>query len=203
MTIRKLYLKNEQGLTLVELMIVLVLSMFLMAAVYYTYQLQHTSGQVQYQIAASQQDLRAVVEIISSDIRHAGLDPTVTKNIQGIVSNDSGANSLRMRMDFNRDGLTNTANEDITYRINGEDLERVDNNAGVTQIIAHNVTVLNFSYRDKQYALVNPTTTDLADSIRYVQVSLNILSEQADPQTHERIARTLAATVCRRNGLQE
>ncbi|MCK7474507.1 MAG: hypothetical protein MZV49_15275 [Rhodopseudomonas palustris] len=46
-------------------MIVMVLSLLLMAAVYYTYLLQNKSGQVQFQIAATQQDLRAVMEMIS------------------------------------------------------------------------------------------------------------------------------------------
>ena len=112
------YLKpilNDKGLTLVELMIVLVLSLLLMAAVYMTYQLQHASGQSQLQVTATQQDLRASMDIISLDIMHAGADPTLSQTIQGVVENTSGLTSLKLRMDLNSDGNTTGANENITY----------------------------------------------------------------------------------------
>ena len=89
---------NDTGVTLVELMIVLVLSLLLMAAVYLTYQLQHASGQSQTQVVATQQDLRAAMDIISVDIMNSGANPdySVTKlELQGIV-NTSGASSLSL-----------------------------------------------------------------------------------------------------------
>ncbi|MCE5276230.1 MAG: prepilin-type N-terminal cleavage/methylation domain-containing protein, partial [Syntrophaceae bacterium] len=183
------FIRNEKGLTLVELMIVMVLSLLLMAAVYYTYLLQNKSGQVQFQVAATQQDLRAVMEMISLDVQHAGMDPTFTNSIQGIVPVDSGLTALRMRMDLlplptsttpMGDGLTTATNEDITYRLIGNNLQRVDNNGGITQVLAHNVTNLNFIYRGRQVDGtiydINPTgagntlTSDEADAVRYVRI---------------------------------
>jgi len=212
------FIRNEKGLTLVELMIVMVLSLLLMAAVYYTYLLQSKSGQVQFQVAATQQDLRAVMEMISLDVQHAGMDPTLTNSIQGIVSVDSGLTALRMRMDFLPtnplgDGLTNGANEDITYRLSGNDLQRVDNNGGITQVLARNVTNLNFTYRGRQsdgtIYDINPTgagnalTSGEAEAVRYVRVRLFMQTDRVDPDTGNRITRTLERTICRRNGIQD
>ncbi len=212
-------MKDKQGLTLVELMIVLFLSMLLMAAVYMTYQLQHTSGQVQFQVAATQQDLRAVMEIIATDIQHAGLDPRPTQNIQGIDINDCGLNNLHVRMDLNSDGLTNTVNEDISYRLDADgNLLRVDNSpgVGVTQVIANNVTVLNFAYEDRQTdgtrntvspagpasAFDNNTLTSAqADAVRFVEVTIRMQTDRTDPQTGQRIMRELTRSICRRNGI--
>jgi type II secretory pathway component PulJ len=212
-------MKNEQGLTLVELMIVLLLSMLLMAAVYMTYQLQHSSGKVQFHVAAAQQDLRAVMEIISTDIQHAGLDPRPTLNIQGIDANDCGQNSLRMRMDLNGNGQTNTVDEDISYRLdNNGNLLRVDNSPGVgiTRVLANNVIALNFTYKDRQTDgtrnKITPTgpasafdantlTSAQADAVRFVEVTIRMQTDKADPQTNQRIERGLTRTVCRRNGI--
>ena len=212
-------MKDKQGLTLVELMIVLFLSMLLMAAVYMTYQLQHTSGQVQFQVAATQQDLRAVMEIIATDIQHAGLDPRPSQNIQGIDINDCGLNNLHMRMDLNSDGLANTANEDISYRLdNAGNLLRVDNSpgVGVTQVIANNVTILNFTYEDRQTDgtrnLIGPAgpasaydnstlTSAQADAVRFVEVTIRMQTDRTDPTTGQRIMRGLKRTICRRNGI--
>lgn len=212
------FIRNEKGLTLVELMIVMVLSLLLMAAVYYTYLLQNKSGQVQFQVAATQQDLRAVMEIISLDVQHAGMDPTFTNSIQGIVPVDSGLTALRMRMDLlptnpMGDGLTNGTNEDITFQLNGNDLQRVDNNGGITQVLAHNVTSLNFIYRGRQadgtIYDINPTgagntlTSGEAEDVRYVRVRLFMQTDRVDPDTGNRINRTLERTICRRNGIQD
>ena len=68
---------DDRGLTLVELMIVLVLSSVLMLAVFLSYQTQTRTGLGQYQVAAMQQDLRAVTDIIENDIRTAGRSFTV------------------------------------------------------------------------------------------------------------------------------
>jgi prepilin-type N-terminal cleavage/methylation domain-containing protein len=70
--------KDNTGITLVELMIVLVLSLLLMSAAYMAYQAQNVSGNVQHQIATLQQDLRAVLDIMEKDIRAVIRDPPIS-----------------------------------------------------------------------------------------------------------------------------
>jgi len=198
---------NNKGLTLVELMVVLVLSLLLMAAVYMTYQLQHSSGRAQMQVTATQQDLRAAMDVISLDIMHAGACPLPDQTIQGVIETTSGLNALKLRMDVNSDGNTNGANEDILYRRTGNTLERVDTGSGVIQVLANNVTTFNLSYFGTLFAPINPTgggstlTAAEAQSVRYIRVRLTKNSDDVDPQTGQPVTRSLQRTICRRNGI--
>jgi prepilin-type N-terminal cleavage/methylation domain-containing protein len=204
------HILNNKGLTLVELMIVLVLSLLLMAAVYMTYQLQNASGKSQLQVTATQQDLRAIMEIMAVDIMDAGCDPVPTKNIQGIV-NTSGQTTLELVMDLNGNGTTNVLNTDagehVTYQRNmNNELVRTDTNANLSQVLASNVTQLDFTYYDAQHTTITPTggggtlTDDEAQSVRYILIDITKNSDSVDPQTHQEVTRHLQRTICRRNG---
>jgi len=201
-------LLNEKGLTLIELMIVLVLSLLLMGAVYMTFQLQHNSSQAQTQVAATQQDIRAAMDTIAMDIMHAGLSRDPSVDIQGIPTGTSGADALQLQMDLDNDGATASADELITYQLNNDNLERIDVNAGVTQILARNVTVLGFSYLgrtdDNNVQDIDPGAGTLtqaeARAVRFVEVTITKQGERVDPQTGNPVARTLSRWVCRRNG---
>lgn len=52
------FFQDNRGLTLIELMIVLALSLVLMGAVYLAFHAQQVSGNEQQQVASVQQDLR-------------------------------------------------------------------------------------------------------------------------------------------------
>ncbi len=64
--------KKDAGVTLIELMIVLVIAAFLVAGVYSLFITQHRSYAVQDQVAGVQQDARAALDIMARDIRMAG-----------------------------------------------------------------------------------------------------------------------------------
>jgi len=64
--------KKDAGVTLIELMIVLVIAAFLVAGVYSLFITQHRSYAVQDQVAGVQQDARAALNIMARDIRMAG-----------------------------------------------------------------------------------------------------------------------------------
>jgi prepilin-type N-terminal cleavage/methylation domain-containing protein len=203
-------IRNNRGLTLVELMIVLVLSLMLMAAVFMTYQLQSGSGQGELRRAAIQQDLRAMMEGITLDIMHAGLEPNSEGTIQGIPGGISSRNTLRVVMDLNADRITSNAVSDaeevITYSLNGTNLQRISNNSGITRIIGNNVAALTFLYRDSAYLDITPAgngtlSLAVAESVRYIEVTITVQDEHNDPQTGQAIQRTLTRTVCRRNGV--
>jgi type IV pilus assembly protein PilW len=206
---------NNKGLTLIELMIVLTLSMLLMAAVYMTFQLQHKSSRFEFQIAATQQDLRAAMEVMSTDIQNAGYDPTLNHTSQGISPKTpdgtlgtvgSGTTQLRVRMDLNGDAvIADTTGEDITYRLNGTDLERYDRFAGTTTVLISNVTSTGFTYYDDQASQIVPNDgtalgVDQVDKVRYVEVYVTVQSNGKDPDGKPYPPRTLDRRICRRNG---
>lgn len=199
--------QENDGLTLVELMIVMVLSLLLMSAVYMTFQLQQSSGQAQLQVTATQQDLRAAMDVIAIDIMHAGVDPTISGTVQGIPAATSGLNALRMTMDMNSDGDTADGDEDVIYSISADgNLERNNVNSGIQAILANNVLTLNFTYRDETRAVIAPAgaggllDATQAAAVRYIDVVIRKRSDERDPQTGGFIERELQRTVCRRNG---
>lgn len=64
--------KREKGVTLIELMIVLVIAAILVGGVYTLFATQQRSYFVQDQVAGVQQDARAALTIMARDIRMAG-----------------------------------------------------------------------------------------------------------------------------------
>lgn len=95
---------KENGVTLIELMIVLVIAAFLVAGIYSLFITQHRSYAVQDQVAGVQQDARVALDIMARDIRMAGFQigsgsatgfggiPVQGQNY-AIVSTNGGANS--------------------------------------------------------------------------------------------------------------
>lgn len=189
---------DEHGLTLVELMIVMVLSMVLMAAVYATYEVQKTTSDVQHEVSSIQQDLRAVLDIMARDIRQAGCDPTL-QSTAGIVVGESGLKTLTITMDLNEDGDISDLDPDerVSYALSGKSLQR--NGAE----LAYNVTTLGFIYRDANAAVITPAGTFLAsseaDGIRYIDIVVHIQSRKKDPDLNEHIQRTMTKRVKLRN----
>jgi prepilin-type N-terminal cleavage/methylation domain-containing protein len=205
-------LQNEDGLTLVELMIVMALSLLLMAAVYMTFQLQNASGQTQHLTAATQQDLRAAMETISYDIMHAGLttsasqaeDPALS---QGIPSNSSDGHVLRMTME-----PPDQPAEDIEYIVVNQELRRVDMLDNTFKVLARNIINLDFTYYGRKLVGGVETMTRIeldpgekltetqAQTVRFIKVRIEKNSDKKDPDTRQYIQRAIERTVCRRNG---
>jgi len=193
--------RDDKGLSLVELMVVLVLSLMLMAAVYMTYQIQHRTSEAQHRVTAVQQDLRAVLNIMSRDIRQAGCDPTM-HSTAGIIPNESGPSALSFSMDLNEDGDTGDANpeEQVAFTLSGTDIQR----NGVT--LAQNVTTLGFVYYDENNTVITPTdaggsslTATEASDVRDVEIRVRVQSDKRDPETNQFISRAMTKRLKLRN----
>lgn len=112
--------RNNAGFTIVELMIAIVVSGLVMAAVVSVYMAQSRSYSEQDDVANIQQDLRGALVILPAEIRLAGSDPEES-NIPKIEAATS--TNLRFTMDVRgdaaqpnkADGDVNDANEDIAY----------------------------------------------------------------------------------------
>lgn len=76
--------KEEMGFTMVELLVTLVLTGVVMAAVYTSFASQQKVYLAQDDVAAMQQDLRAAMDVMVSEIRMAGYDPNATGNFNFI-----------------------------------------------------------------------------------------------------------------------
>jgi len=172
--------QNEDGFTLVELLVAMAVSVIVMASIGYVYYTQQKSYVAQEEMSAMQQNLRAAMYYMEREIRMAGFDPTQS-DTPGIQT--ASPNTMRFTLDITDDtdtgppdGDTGDANEDITYSLadndgdGDNDLERNGN------LIAENIDALDFVYLDSNGA---PTVS--ISNIRSVQVTIVARTGKGDP----------------------
>ena len=99
----KQYLRNNQGFTMVELLIAVALSGIVMAGTYMAYQSQHRSYRTQVEVSAMQHNVRIAHMVVERDVRTAGsqVDPSEAFEIGTI------------NMDMNGDGDLDDAGDTI------------------------------------------------------------------------------------------
>jgi len=169
--------RSNQGFTLVELLVTLVVSGVVLAGICSTFYSQQTAFLNQEQIIAMQQNLRVAIYNMEREIRMAGHDPNGDAGA-GIVT--ANVNSIRIAQDLTGNGGTGDPDKDvgdpgenITYSLQDADgdgdmdLVRNDHNGAGIQMIAEDIDALNFVYLDQEG---DPTTT-LAN-IRSVQITV-------------------------------
>jgi type IV pilus assembly protein PilW len=185
-------LSKKEGFTLSELLVAMVISGVVMAAIHSSYSSQARSYLVQEQVAAMQQNLRAAMFYMEREIRMAGCDPERSANA-GITT--ANANSISFTEDIwdgtedgPPDGDTSDANESITYSLSAGDLWRDDVNGIGNQTIAQNIDALNFVYLDGASPPNvldddgNGNVTTSITQIRSVQITIVGRTNMADPQ---------------------
>ncbi len=168
---------SDRGFTLLEVLVTMAIALVALAAIYQTFQSQQKSFILQEQIAAAQQNLRAGMYLVGSEIQMAGCNPTgnispapgflvaesgkvqFTKDVTGGESdgkdNDGdGIVDYVFEKNFG-DGDVNDANENITYELSGGDLMRTPGTAGVPAMMAKNIDALDFVFLDKDSVPLN------------------------------------------------
>jgi len=179
---------NEQGFTLMELLVVTVIAGVVMAAIYTTYYSQQKSYVAQEQVAGMQQNLRAAMLFMEREIRMAGCDPTGNADAE-IITADS--NSTHFTMDIrgtsegsDPDGDTDDTNEDITYTLydyNGDTVNDLGRNTGAgNRLIAENIDALDFVYLDEAGIPIATPVAHLS-TIRSVQITIVARTGRGDP----------------------
>ncbi|QTA82658.1 Type IV Pilus-assembly protein W domain-containing protein [Desulfonema limicola] len=137
----KIYKNTDHGFTLIEIMIALVISSFIIAAIYITFSSQNKSQINQQEMTDVQQNIRAAMYVMASEIRLAGYDISLERGAgTGIV--EAGPGFIRFTMDINEDGNidkdNDDPNEDITFAFKVEDDKNqdgiVDNSKGIATI---------------------------------------------------------------------
>ena len=92
---------RQQGFTLVELMVTLVISFVIAGAAYSAYVFQQKSYVIQEDVAEMQQNIRVALAIMTREMRMAGYDPTFSGEY-GIVS--ATANQFNFTSDLCQNG---------------------------------------------------------------------------------------------------
>ena len=140
---------NQRGVTLIELLVALVITSFLMAGVYQVVVRQGRVYSAQEQVVDVQQSVRVAMDHMVRDIRMAGYgsDSSTSKvAIPDPVTTGSSQLSLRYEYD-------DTTEHTVTYRLNGDQLAKqltATTDTGVSssteEVVLEGVESLDFSY---------------------------------------------------------
>lgn len=168
---------KEHGVTLIELVIGLAITMILMGIAISIFNVQRKSYSMQEQVTEMQQTVRTAMDMMVREIRMAGYDPT-NAGFVGIATNTTTL--LRILSDLDGNGTTNGSYEDITFRYydaNDATYPRQIKRdiGGGFQPLAENMDGCNFLYYD-----ANGIETTTASSIRQIRITLTGRTTNAD-----------------------
>jgi len=156
-------MRHDEGFTLTEMLVAMVISVVAMSAVYSAYMSQQKAYQVTEEVAAVQQNLRGAMYHLEKDIREAGYDPKGSKNFPLVTMNPT---SFTFKSDLDGDMALDT-NETITYQYDGAEQTLEKNEGGGAQDMAMYISGVSFQYLDQ-----NGAATATASAVRSVEITL-------------------------------
>ena len=194
---------DSKGFTLVEILIALVISTFIIGAIFIASLVGQEAASGIEQKVSVQQDVRAALDLMAMEISMASYNPSADKSlikwqdkncqVVGTTANrgiqQADGSNLTVEMDLNGDGNVTGANELITYAYANQQITRTTVCDGNTQTLigGTNVQVLNvpgtpvFQYFDGNN---NPTAN--APDIRRIAITLVVQSSTVDTQGQAR-----------------
>ncbi len=147
---KKTQFQNHKGFTLIELLIALAISSIALLLVTQVFISTNKMNTIQENVASVQQDIRAAMDIMSTDIMMAGLDPTGLGCAgfadNGSDDNDTDSNSIALRYDYN--GENNDCEIDKCYHYDSANQRLMVRNGGADRSLTANGTIstVTFSY---------------------------------------------------------
>jgi type IV pilus assembly protein PilW len=179
------------GFTVTELVLALAIMMMVMAAIVSLLISLNRVYVAQNVIAGVQQVTRAGINIMTRNIRLAGLNPLKINRI-GIL--EASVNKIRFQHDTNGSGKIETGqDEDSAYLLNGNHqlIRQKDGNSRSNKSLVDHVSDLTFKYLDS-----NNKETSILDEIHTVEISLTV----REPAGKDKfISRTYSTRVICRN----
>lgn len=152
-------MRREEGFTLAELLITMLISALVLTGIYSVFQAQQRAHASNTQLVRIQQNLRAALAILERDIRMASYSPTGNVDV-GFVEAREGL--MQVTMDLNDDGDADDEEEDISYGFRAADdanrdgildgpevveaLRRDRGAGGGFQPIANGIRAFSFAY---------------------------------------------------------
>ena len=177
-------LRKRKGFTLIELLVAIAITGIVLAVVGQFFISTNKTYTIQEKVADTQQSIRAIMEMISRDIRMAGLNPEDTAGDAGFVTDSDGttATSVAFAYDYSNDsgdpisdGACNDDREYVCYSFasaNQNIMYRWSNDGGGSWQAGSltengNIASLNFEYLDR-----DGNTTGNLDNIRQVVITI-------------------------------
>jgi prepilin-type N-terminal cleavage/methylation domain-containing protein len=203
-------LTDKSGFTLVELMVALGIGVVVMLAIYSASELAQRSSASVGRKVVTQQDARAVLDLMAMEIRMASFNPTRATSSRNMWSNSNcqvsafqarkgihnpSASTIDVQMDLNANGvIVGEPNENIYYSYDGvSTISRAVNCApnvilggagSGSNVVNGAAGIPVFRYYDRLGNLLPAGMSDAQiRSIRRINITLVVDSEQADPGT--------------------
>lgn len=173
---------DRRGMTLIELMISLSIFGIIMGVVFSFMTGARRSYTDTREKAQYQQSVRAVLSLLTREIRSTGCDPT-SAGFENFGLADDVA--LQCRMDLNGDGdVTDVGpDESVTYAYNAATGELLRFDGAVAMIILRGLNAMNFTYYDANGAVLGAVPLSSLDRamVRFVEVNIDGETEQGEP----------------------
>ncbi|MHB8907502.1 MAG: PilW family protein [Syntrophales bacterium] len=177
--------RGEGGFTLVEMLVAMGVGMVMLAAVASVFTLQNKTLSSQEDMVELQQNVRAAMDIMTSDIGMAGYDLTrvndtvSANNFVGVAT--MSATQIRIQADLDGSGAINAASqENLTYSFDTTDTTnkkiRRDSGAGAQPFMEH-AENLAFAYLDGQ-----GNVTAAPARVRRIRITITGRTTKPDPQ---------------------
>ena len=190
----QLRVKNEAGFTLLELLIAMTIGLVVLGSIFSSFTTQKKSFELQEQITVMEQNLRVPLDIITRDLRNAGVNPNpdttlVAGTSVGLIPDDPNdatdanvpitTNSIKILSDIDGNGAipagTTDPQEKVTYDLSGTTLNRNG------QPLVDNIITLTFTYYDSNgNTIATPITGTNLSNIRVVQLSITAQTNRED-----------------------
>jgi len=170
--------KMDRGFTIVEILIALAISAIILLVGTNFFLSTKKSYTIQEKVAGTQQDIRAAMEMITRDIRMAGLNPSGNATNTGFVHNgtDDTTNdrSIAIRYDYSGDGTVdfdlcyfwNEASETLMFRNGAGNPFEALTEEGIINRVAFEYTLADGS------TTVNPEPSGDLNNIRIVSIEI-------------------------------
>jgi type II secretory pathway pseudopilin PulG len=158
--------KGEDGFTLVELLISILVSMVVLGAVSATFIIQNKSFSTQEQVVNAQEHARAALQLMTKELLMAGYDPTGNADA-GIEVAESDTVQFTMDTDGSQ---SFTGSERIIYALDTTENQITRNG----QPLAENIEALTFTYFDSDGAELSSLPLSDSDKERVTRVSVEV-----------------------------
>ncbi len=169
---------NSRGFTLVELMMVTLLSSLVAAGIYYMYTNQQNIYRRQEAVVDMQQNLRGGMYLIGQELRMAGYDAVGTA---GAAITGATQRTISFTQDLDNDGALGGLDENVALVWDIPSRRITRDTGGGAQPFIDNVDFFELVYTlDDGTETPNPAAGFL-DEIRTVQISMLVRSPLEEP----------------------
>jgi len=164
---------GEEGFTMVELLVSILVSMIVLAAISAAFVLQNKSYAKQEQVVDVHENARAALQLMTKELLMAGYDPSGNANA-GIVVAD--ADTVRFTMDLDGSEDVTGSSEDIAYALDTTDnqVTREAPPGSGEQPIGESIQALSFSYFDNDDNELTGVPLNASDRAKVTRVSVQL-----------------------------